>query len=326
MANYKAVSTGVWNALARWQDDSTGSYVASTVLPSVNDVVYANGFTVTLDIDIAVSELRTTAGLNVLAGGGFTYGAGCNTVIANLIAGSTTCLTHNLTTSKTLIGNCQGGSAAIAYGAVNNSSGLFTIIGNSTGGSSNFAEGVRNFSVGSMLFVGNVLGGSFTSSGASNFSSGFLQILGTVTGGLDVVGARNQSSGTLLIDTVIASLTFEAVFGSSGGVTVIKQAIFASNGTNPFSGKIFFDSTVPNSITVRRNNNTDLTLVDSSIGNPIESDVRSGITYASGALTGTLNVPPASAVAVGVPVDNTNGTAMIDINQMGALITSFKIS
>jgi hypothetical protein len=63
------------------------------------------------------------------------------------------------------------------------------------------------------------------------------------------------------------------------------------------------------------------------LGNPSISDVRSGSTYGpAGELTGTLNVPPASAVAVGVPVDNSTGTAIINVADMGALLTSFKIS
>jgi len=329
MANYKAVSTGVWNALARWQDDSTGSYVASTVLPSVNDVVYANGFTVTLDIDIAVLELRTTSGVSVNAGGGFTYGAGCNTVIANVIAGTSICLTHSLTTTKTLIGNSTGGQSQLAHGTLSNGGGVLIFVGNMTGGVSNVVEGIRNASNGTVLATGSATGGSGTSSaGGRNSSTGTFVIIGAATGGTATnVGASNSSSGTMLVDTAIASSADAGVEGfSSSGVTVVKTAQSSQQGVVPISGFVFFDSTAPNSITVRRNNNTDLTLVDSSIGNPIESDVRSGITYASGALTGTLNVPPASAVAVGVPVDNTNGTAMIDINQMGALITSFKIS
>jgi len=60
-----------------------------------------------------------------------------------------------------------------------------------------------------------------------------------------------------------------------------------------------------------------------SLGNPAIGDVRDGVTYASGALTGTLKVPPASSVAVGVPVDATTGTAMITIQDMGALLASY---
>jgi hypothetical protein len=59
------------------------------------------------------------------------------------------------------------------------------------------------------------------------------------------------------------------------------------------------------------------------LGNPATTDVREGTTYADGALTGTLIVPPSGSVALGVPVDNGVGTAMISITDMGALIASY---
>jgi hypothetical protein len=54
------------------------------------------------------------------------------------------------------------------------------------------------------------------------------------------------------------------------------------------------------------------TLVDATTGQmPAASNVRSGVSYASGALTGTCAVPAAGSVALGVPVDNTTGTAVL---------------
>jgi hypothetical protein len=52
------------------------------------------------------------------------------------------------------------------------------------------------------------------------------------------------------------------------------------------------------------------------------SDVRSGVSYASGLLTGTCNVPSANSVALGIPVDNTVGLAVLrpqDIWNMSTL-------
>ena len=47
-----------------------------------------------------------------------------------------------------------------------------------------------------------------------------------------------------------------------------------------------------------------------ALGTPATTDVRSGVTYASGALTGTLVVPAANTVTLGVTYDNgTLGTA-----------------
>ncbi len=55
------------------------------------------------------------------------------------------------------------------------------------------------------------------------------------------------------------------------------------------------------------------TLIDASsnAAMPAASNVRSGVSYASGALTGTCAVPAAGSVALGVPVDNTAGTAVL---------------
>jgi hypothetical protein len=50
---------------------------------------------------------------------------------------------------------------------------------------------------------------------------------------------------------------------------------------------------------------------DNSLGQASPSDVRNGVSYASGALTGSCAVPAASSVAFGVPVDNTTGTAVL---------------
>jgi hypothetical protein len=48
-----------------------------------------------------------------------------------------------------------------------------------------------------------------------------------------------------------------------------------------------------------------------SFGNPIAANVRSGISYGGGNLTGTCAVPAAGSVALGVPVDATTGTAVL---------------
>ena len=61
MANYKAVANGNRSSLSTRQDDSSGSFSASTVLPWINDNVYSNTFTVEIDQDIEVNSLKNTA-------------------------------------------------------------------------------------------------------------------------------------------------------------------------------------------------------------------------------------------------------------------------
>jgi hypothetical protein len=71
--------------------------------------------------------------------------------------------------------------------------------------------------------------------------------------------------------------------------------------------------------------NTNQQLVDPSTTDiPVIANVRNGLTYASGSLTGTLKVPSPLTVGLGVPTDNTFGTAVINITDMGALLASFQ--
>jgi len=49
MATKFAVATGVWSNTTTWNDGT---------LPLSNDIIFANGFTVTLDQDITVGSLR----------------------------------------------------------------------------------------------------------------------------------------------------------------------------------------------------------------------------------------------------------------------------
>jgi hypothetical protein len=351
MANYRRTATGNWSTLAQWQDDGGGSYAASTVLPGAGDVVYANNFTVTLDQDVTVLELRTTTATNVNAGGLFDYGAGCNTVTANIIAGTTICLRHNLTTVKNLIGNVSGGVSSSAYGVINQSSGTLNVIGNGIGGSGTASFAIHN-SVGGIINVtGNLTGGSGPFAyGGNNALGGTINLTGNATGGTSAdapgvvngvgttniigsaiatiaPGANNSTAGQLFVTTAIASSSNFALFGNLvGGTTIVQNIVNHSTGRVAIGGFVKFSNAGPNTLAGPRQNGTTQTLVDSSIGNPPTTDVRDGVSYASGALTGTLKVPPSSSVAVGVPVDNTTGTAIISVTDMGALLTSFKIS
>jgi hypothetical protein len=61
MANYRAISSGVWSDLARWEDDRLGYFSASVSLPTTADDVYANNFTVTIDGTRNANTIRNTA-------------------------------------------------------------------------------------------------------------------------------------------------------------------------------------------------------------------------------------------------------------------------
>jgi hypothetical protein len=50
---------------------------------------------------------------------------------------------------------------------------------------------------------------------------------------------------------------------------------------------------------------------NTGFGLPAATDVRSGVSYGGGAVTGLCAVPAAASTAFGVPVDNTTGTAVL---------------
>jgi len=62
-----------------------------------------------------------------------------------------------------------------------------------------------------------------------------------------------------------------------------------------------------------RNSNAGSVTIMGEVGNdyPLTTNVRSGVTYDFGGKVGTCVIPPAAAVALGVPVDHTTGTAML---------------
>jgi hypothetical protein len=126
MATILAAANGNWSSTATW----TGG-----VIPVAGDVVVANAKTVTIDQDITVLELRTDTTGGGLAGGGFSVNATGRTINANLIAGTTSCLSTTLTptvSSITINGSITGGTSASAHGFISNAQYPFAL--NVTGG------------------------------------------------------------------------------------------------------------------------------------------------------------------------------------------------
>ena len=113
MANYKAVANGNWSALATWQDNSSGSFVASTVLPGAADVVYWNNFTVAINQNVTVLQIRNDSTTGVTAGGGGTVSTS-RTINAELFHASGSLITISATSPSVvnINGNMPGTVAA----------------------------------------------------------------------------------------------------------------------------------------------------------------------------------------------------------------------
>jgi len=390
MALKYPLANGNWSNAANWNGGT---------VPALGDDVRANGFTVTIDVDIDVSQIATVALAPAVAGGTFAVNSSRN-ITANINAGNTSCLTSASAIIVTVIGNINAGSGNVIHGinftnvgsilnvtgnvvagsSVNvqfgiNTSGTLNFIGNATGSATGFNSAAININVGGILnftgtiqggsainpsygiltagngtYNGTIVGGSVGSSSGLRITAGIHTINSNVTGGgsaschgiitiagtLTVNGTVTGGNGALGAQLTNTTATFNGnISGSASSasqglfvtdtasVVTVSTMTFSVIGTTPIYGFVKFKNTAP-TVTVRKANNTNQTLVDPSTTDiPIVGNVRDGIVYATGSLTGTFKVPSPLTVALGVPTDNTVGSGVITIGDMGTLLASY---
>jgi hypothetical protein len=340
MALRYAANTGNWSALATWDGGAS--------LPGAGDDVYANGKTVTIDQDVTVLSLRTTAGGAAVAGGNFAVST-ARTITAEIIAGSSICLSASPGSGVTVAvtGNVTGSATAAASGVQMSGAGILNVVGNVTGGAGSSSgsgiqtattpgtvnitgtvtgvvgSGVFHNTTGTMNITGDVTATS-SSSGAINNTTGTLNVYGTATGSPTTAGAagvQNNSTGSGFVQ-VSKSSDFPnggATAGAPGtnaantaGFVTVDAMIFGSGGIPPCTGRHFIRNAGTNYVTMRESNaGATLNMGELSADYPSLANVRSGISYDFGNKTGTCAVPPAGSVAYGVPVDATTGTAAL---------------
>jgi len=293
---------------------------------------------------------------NGIDGVRFTNAGSVLNVTGNVVAGSSVNVQYGINSSGTVnfIGNATGSAVGFGSAAINiNTGGVLNLTGIVTGGNTvNTSYGVQT--AGNGTYNGTIIGGNVANNSAVRITAGIHTINSNSTGGgatachgiLTVGGTLTVNgnctgggvTGAHAVQISTSTATFNGnIFGSTSSLSVglnvtdtasnvvISQMTFSANGGSPVAGFVKFKNTAP-TITVRKANNTNQQLVDPSTTDiPIIGDVRDGVTYASGSLTGTLKVPPATAVSVGVPTDNTVGTTVITITDMGALLSSYVI-
>jgi hypothetical protein len=279
MANVYAVKDGNWSDPTVW-DGGT--------LPTTADDVWANGFTITIDVNATVLSIRNTdlATPIVINAGGTFIPVNENILTCTATTGvvaSSTCYTCNLTTEETctLNANILGGSAA--GGAVrNNGEGTLLINGDSNGSNTfNNSSGVINSSTGTITITGNVRGGPISApgfvnnAGIENIAAGTINLIGNSLGGNSggprTPGIYNLGSGTV-------------------NVTGVVQGFFIANGvTNESSGTV--------------------NIVGSVLGTQL--DTRSGGAFNGG--IGTINIVGDCTAPGAGPAAVNNGAGTINI-------------
>ena len=339
MANVRAFRSGNWSdtnpATSPW---GTGGALYA---PAANDDVYSNTFTIHVDTNVTVNSVTNASATSRLWKDGATTTAAANGTF-NLLDGfvlaagsvignnsssvviSTVSLTGTNTgyvVSNSIIG---GVGNANQVGVTSTSSGILYVTGAVSGGSANNGNcsGIVNIGPGSVIVTGNCSGGSSTGSGSpvgiNNSSVGSIILVGNSVGGSSgstSFGINNSSTGTAIIvgNVVATSATNAFVSSNANAINKISGNIINnSNGTAAiYAARYVVDPVPTNSVIQYSNTNMFTTDSLSAFSMPPVSAVRSGVSFANSTLTGTCKVPSANSVNIGVPVDNTVGTAFL---------------
>jgi hypothetical protein len=226
-------------------------------------------------------------------------GQGTVNFVGNISTTGTTCVNitapnvvFNLTGNINIASNSTGifwntGSA----GGILNMTGNISVTGGTSNGVYSFAANTTN------NIIGNV---TVTSSSPGIFSPSngvIVNITGIITAG--------PSSVAILLTGITSTLNAQncILINAQQLPGVSKMAIVAYNMTiNPTTSFRWQFYNEAQSSTVN------LYAAGFVPDSPVESDVRLGIVYLNGDLTGTLAVPPVESVLLGVPTDNTTGT------------------
>jgi hypothetical protein len=124
--------------------------------------------------------------------------------------------------------------------------------------------------------------------------------VGNVYAGPNTIGVEGSSSNTTQV-----RITGNLYNWTDGSMAALTRFLFLESTNMQWNFKKF--------------NLTDNILYTPGVntGHPAESNVRTGIVYGpTNNLTGTCAVPPPAAVSLGVPVDNTVGTAFLTAADM----------
>ena len=216
MAVRYAVATGNWSSTSTWNGGT---------LPTSADDVYANGFTVTIDQNVTVLSIRTTAQSPAIAGGGFILNSGLtlNATASGIIAGSSICLTYSSTSGlSTINGNIFGSSSGSNFQGLNHAGNADLVInGNIASGSTYW--GMTKSSTGTLTIIGNVsvTSGNNNNRGISNTGTGTINITGNVTGQIGGIG-----HGHGIVNAAVCTINITgSVFAGTGGPTNLSTGI-----------------------------------------------------------------------------------------------------
>jgi hypothetical protein len=312
-----------------------GGFTMSTVYAMTADL--RAGTTQCLNVTATTGTL-TLSGIRALAGSASGAHAVNNNSTAmigltacTITAGGGSALGVNNASTGTI--NIDGfctfnGGGGFAHAISNASTGTINVSGSNTftAGAGNGGFAINNASTGTINVTGSSTfnGGGQNAPAINNASTGSITVSGscTFTGGIGAAALNNASTGSVIVtnSTFAASAFANAVSISSTAADVRLSGDFLDHwsGLKAVSGGKWRLGTAPTLGQTRYalagTTDSYFTMYgadNGSFGNPIAANVRSGVSYGGGNLTGSCAVPTAGSVALGVPVDATTGTAVL---------------
>lgn len=243
---------------------------------------------------------------------------------------NTNLITFSTSGTLNTIGNLTGQSSAFSVCHVIGvtGAGVLNHTGSVTGGSSSSGgcHGIAVSATSTVNITGNVIGGinQVANYGLSiSGAAANVTVTGNVTASNQAAAIVNNNAATLTVNGVCqSSSTQPAILGGSANQITRLSGPFllgASGNINPVQAQSWrwAPTQIPTYMEVVASNGStkrNLYTADNmpSGGYPTTNNVRSGTVYGpSSENTGTLAVPSASSVALGVAVDNTTGTAIL---------------
>jgi hypothetical protein len=318
MANYRAIASGNWSNGATWAGGAVPPDAAG-------HNIYSNGFTVTIDQNINVALLTNASITASFVGGGtsaaregkFIVSVSGLSVIANITHNANaSCLEftasapHSLTITGNITGNTTAfGNPSNVAGVLVTSTGTLNIYGNIVGP---IANGANVYAVSTSSGTINIFNSIITSSVTGTFyavynNGGSINIINSILNGTNNVAVVNNAGTIICTSCVFNASTASACYSGAGSNRLSGTFVSSTNGRQPISSAVWFLNTTPTNSYIQQaldginaSSFVRYYTADNALGQANPTDVRSGVSYASGNLTGRLTVPARGSVALSV--------------------------
>jgi hypothetical protein len=277
-------------------------------------ITYSGTGTININASVINQSEQQNGYLNITSNGNVNWVGN----ITNFIGTNARYVINKLGTGKlTFTGDIS--TTTIANAAVIHvNAGDFEMTGNITIASASFnfvSVGVSFQSTGSCIITGTLTNNSTATGGSINNMTTCVSFANGTASYFKHIGS--------MINNSVSGVCLHAINGNAINI-LTGPFVCSSNGIVPFIVlRMHYQITMGSYFEFRDSSTngalppaapapaTQLVAPSTVVDSPIPANVRDGVSYALNTLTGTLKVPAAGSVALGVPVDNTTGTAVL---------------